>query len=74
MYLNPLVQVSGLVYALIFAAVYTETQSRLDEIRRSLVQEANGVHTAMLLVVRAIADRWLCQLLHRQVGLREIAL
>ena len=44
------VSITSLVYALIFASAYTEGQSRFDEIRRSLVQEANGVHTAMLLV------------------------
>jgi hypothetical protein len=32
--------VTGLVYALVFASAYTEAQSRLDEIRRTLVQEA----------------------------------
>jgi hypothetical protein len=42
--------ITALVYALIFASAYTEAQGRFDEIRRSLVQEANGVHTAMLLV------------------------
>eukprot|EP01047_Picozoa_sp_COSAG01_P005990 COSAG01_NODE_212_length_21797_cov_14.197806_25_plen_240_part_00 len=42
--------ITALVYALIFASAYTEAQQRLEEIRRSLVQEANGVHTAMLLV------------------------
>lgn len=42
--------VTALVYALIFAAAYSEAHSRLDEIRTSLTLEANGVHTAMLLV------------------------
>ncbi len=42
--------VTALVYALIFAAAYSEAQSRLDEIRTSLTFEASGVHTAMLLV------------------------
>jgi hypothetical protein len=45
--------VASLTYALIFASAYSEAQARLDEIRMNLVQEANGVHTAMLLV-RAI--------------------
>ena len=42
--------VTALVSALIFAAAYSEAHSRLDEIRNSLTLEANGVHTAMLLV------------------------
>ena len=42
--------VSALVYALIFVSAYGEAQSRLDEIRNSLVIEASGIHTAMLLV------------------------
>eukprot|EP01043_Picozoa_sp_COSAG02_P061769 COSAG02_NODE_8366_length_2596_cov_19.291280_1_plen_595_part_00 len=42
--------VTALVYALIFAAAYSEAHTRLDEIRTSLTLEANGVHTAMLLV------------------------
>jgi hypothetical protein len=41
--------VTALVYALIFAAAYSEAHSRLDEIRTSLTLEASGVHTAMLL-------------------------
>ena len=42
--------ITAVVYALIFASAFTEAQARFDEIRRSLIQEANGVHTAMLLV------------------------
>eukprot|EP01043_Picozoa_sp_COSAG02_P061683 COSAG02_NODE_8338_length_2609_cov_1.978486_1_plen_612_part_00 len=42
--------VTALIYALIFAAAYSEAHTRLDEIRTSLTLEANGVHTAMLLV------------------------
>lgn len=44
------ISITALVYALIFASTFTEAQVRLDEIRRSLVEEASGVHTAMLLV------------------------
>jgi hypothetical protein len=50
------VGVTGLVYALVFASAFQEAQNRFDEIRRSLVQEANGVHTAMLLVRTLTCD------------------
>jgi hypothetical protein len=47
--------VTSLVFALIFASTYTDAQSRLNEIRNSLAQEAGGVHLAMLLV-RTLED------------------
>ena len=48
--------VTALVYALIFASAYGEEQARMDEIRCSLIEEANSVHTAMLLVRSLAAD------------------
>lgn len=42
--------VTALIYALIFASLYSEAYARIDEIKGNLVLEANGVLTAMLLV------------------------